>query len=257
MSSVTITPTTQTVVAGSTTPAFAAVTKDAGGNTLSGRAVTFASSNTGVATIDPTTGVATGVAPGTATITATSEGITSNAATLTVTPVPVSSVTLAPSSQNVVVGSTVTFVATPRDASNNPLSGRMIVYGSSNDAVATISTSGVATGITPGTVTIGAISEGKNATASLTVIPVPVASVDISPPLASTTVGSTVQFTATPRDAGSNALTGRIVTWTSSDQTKATVDNAGLVTAVAVGLPTITATSETVNSSAAVVTIGP
>ena len=245
VASVTISPTTQTVVAGSQTPAFSAVTKDAGGNVLTGRVVTFASSDLTIATVSSSTGVATGVAPGTASITASSEGKTSAAATLTVTPVPVNNVVLLPASQSVEVGSTVTFTATPRDASNNPLSGRMIVYGSSDPTIATIDGStGVATGVAPGTVTIGAISEGKNATASLTVNPAPVASVTVSPPSQTIVDGNSATFTAMLMDAHGNTLTGRVVTWGSSDATVATVDNLGNATSAGPGTATITATSE-------------
>ncbi len=256
--SVTILPTNASVVAGANTPAFTAEAKDGNGNTLTGRPIAFSSSDLTIATVNSSTGVATGVAPGGAMITASSGGKNSSPAALTVTPVPVDNVVLAPPSQSVDVGSTVTFTATPRDASNNPLSGRTVVYGSSDPTIASINSStGVALGVAPGTVTIGAISETKNATASLTVNPVPVASVDITPLLGSASIGGTFQFTATPRDASNNALSGRVVTWTSSDATLATVDNTGLVTAVAVGVPTITATSEGVNSVAAPMTVLP
>ena len=195
--SITISPTSQSAVEGATTPAFTAVTKDGSGNTLTGRVVTFNSSNPAVATINSNSGVATGVSPGTSSITASSEGKTSTAATLTVTAVPVNNVVVTPPSQSVDIGSTVTFVATPRDASNNPLSGRTIIYSSSDPTIATINSStGVATGVASGSVTIGAISEGKTGTASLTVNLVPVASPSISrrrsPP--SLNAGGTVQW---------------------------------------------------------------
>jgi hypothetical protein len=61
--------------------------------------------------------------------------------------------------------------------------------------------------------------------------------------------GEQVPLSATLRDAGGHVLTGRPVTWTSSDPAKATVDAAGLVTAVAVGSTTIQATSETKNAT--------
>src|SRR5260370_1371949 len=62
------------------------------------------------------------------------------------------------------------------------------------------------------------------------------------PPVA---VGATVQLTATPKDAAGNVLTGRVVTWTTSNSAVATVSSTGLVTGVAPGGPvTITATSE-------------
>ena len=245
------------VVEGGTTPAFTAVTKDAGGHVVTGRTITFNSSNPAVATISSTSGVATGVDPGTALITASSEGKTSTAATLTVTEVPVNSVVVTPPSQSVDIGSTVNFVASPRDASNNPLSGRTIVYSSSDPTIATINSStGVATGVASGSVTIGAISEGKTGTASLTVNPIPVASLDISPTLVTgTNAGGTIQFTATPRDASSNALTGRVITWTSSSPGTATIDADGLMTAITDGIVTITAHCEGVDSLPVVVTI--
>src|SRR2546422_4266617 len=48
-------------------------------------------------------------------------------------------------------------------------------------------------------------------------------------------VGQTAQLTATPRDAGGNPLTGRVITWQSSNGAVAMVNGSGLVTAVAVG----------------------
>jgi hypothetical protein len=56
--------------------------------------------------------------------------------------------------------------------------------------------------------------------------------------------GTTQQLAAVTRDAASNVLIGRVVTWAASDQSKATVDANGLVTAVAAGTTIITATSE-------------
>lgn len=54
------------------TQTLTAVVKDQNGNPMSGESVTWSSSDTGVATVDASTGVVTGVAAGTCTITATS-----------------------------------------------------------------------------------------------------------------------------------------------------------------------------------------
>jgi len=72
----------------------------------------------------------------------------------------------------------------------------------------------------------------------------PVNAVAVSPPSASLVVGitPTQQLTATLTDVNSNILPGRTVTWASSDATVASVDANGLVTAVAPGTTTITAT---------------
>jgi len=101
-------------------------------------------------------------------------------------------------------------------------------------------------GVAAGTATITATCEGKTGTSAITVtsVPVPVASVTVSPTLASVQAGSTTQLTATPKDAGGTALTGRVVTWSSNNTAAATVNGSGLVSGVAVGVATITATCE-------------
>jgi uncharacterized protein YjdB len=82
--------------------------------------------------------------------------------------------------------------------------------------------------------------------------------VDISPPIVLTAIGAApTQFTATPRDGSGNALTGRTIVWTSSDPTVVSIDDTGLATPIAVGFPTITASSEGVNSPSVIVTVLP
>src|SRR5207247_917540 len=73
---------------------------------------------------------------------------------------------------------------------------------------------------------------------------VPVASVTVSPGAPTVQVGQTTQLTATPKDANGTPLTGRVVTWSSDNTAVAMVDGSGLVTAVAAGSATITASSE-------------
>lgn len=171
VATVAVSPTTQTVIVGSTTPAFTAVTKDGSGNVLTGRVVTWSSSDPNIATIDASTGVATGVAPGTVTITATSEGKTGTAS-LEVDQVPVASVTVSPQLGSIdLVGGTTQFTAETRDASNNVLTGRLITWTSSDQTIVTVDNTGLATGVSAGTATITATSEGQSGTASVTVGP--------------------------------------------------------------------------------------
>lgn len=88
--------------------------------------------------------------------------------------------------------------------------------------------------------------------------PAPVATVVVAPATATVQVGATVQLTATTKDANSNTLTGRVITWSSSNTGMATVNpSTGLVTGVAVGTPTITATSETKTGTAAITVTAP
>jgi uncharacterized protein YjdB len=225
-----------------------ATPRDAAGNPLSGRQVTWESSAPAVATVDAN-GRVTGVAPGTATIRATSEGQTGTSTVIVTAapPIPVASVSVTPPAAEVQAGGTVQLTATPRDAAGNPLPGRAVTWESSNPSVATVDASGRVTAVAPGTATIRATSEGRTGTSTITVTappPAPVASVSVSPPAADIQVGGTVQLTATPRDAAGNPLTGRAVTWESSNPIVATVDANGRVTAVAPGTATIRATSE-------------
>lgn len=74
--------------------------------------------------------------------------------------------------------------------------------------------------------------------------PAAVATVAVTPATATLAPGTTAQLTASARDAQGNSLSGRTIAWTSSAPDKATVNSSGLVTAVATGTATITATSE-------------
>jgi len=187
-------------------------------------------------------------------------GALADSSTVTVTTVPVASVTVSPPSASIATGATVQLTATTKDAGGNVLTGRAISWGGSNTTVASVSASGLITGVTAGAVTITATSEGQSGTATVTVVasvPVPVASVTVSPALASIATGATVQLAATTRDAGGNVLTGRVISWGSSNTTVATVSGSGLVTGVRAGAVTITATSEGKNGTAAVTVAAP
>ena len=253
VASLTVSPGSATVAVGATQQ-LSATPLDANGNPLTGRAVTWVSGNTAVATVS-SSGLVTAVAAGSVTITATSEGKTGSSA-ITV-PVPVASVTVSPAPASVQVGTTVQLTATPLDANGNPLGGRTVTWTTSASAVATVSTSGLVTGVAVGSATITATSEGKSGSSAVTVNPVPVASVAVSPASATVATGASVQLTATPLDANGNPLSGRTVTWASGNTAVATVSTNGLVTGVGGGSAAITATSEgKTGTSAVTVTTG-
>lgn len=249
--SVTLASTSLTV--GSTTHATA-ITADASGNVLTGRTIAWSSSNASIASVDASTGVVTAVAAGTASIVATSEG-KSGSASIAVTlppPAPVATVSVSLGSGSLIIGGTTQATATARDASGNVLTGRTIAWTSSNTGTATVSASGVVTGLAAGTTSIVATSESKTGQASLTVTVVPVATIAVTPASPSVQAGGTAQLSATLRDAGGNVLTGRTVTWTSSTTSVATISSSGLVTAVAAGTTTATAASGGVSGSTTV-----
>src|SRR5205809_656955 len=235
-----------------------AIPVDSAGTALGGRAVTWTSGAAGVATVDGS-GLVTGRAAGFAAITATCEGKSGSAAVTVAAPPPaaVASVSVSPASASVSVGQTVQLAATPKDANGNPLTGRTVTWSSGNTAVATVSASGLVTGVSAGAATITAASEGQSGSAAITVTSVPVASVAVSPASASVQTGQAVQLTATPKDANGNPLSGRTIVWMSSNTAAATVNTSGRVTGVAAGSATITATSEGKSGTAAITVTAP
>src|SRR6266705_405554 len=256
VASVTVSPASASVQAGQTVQ-LTATPKDANGNALSGRTVSWASNNGSVGTVNGS-GLVTGVVGGSTTITATSEGQSgSSAVTVTAGPLPVASVTVSPASASVPIGQAVQLTATPKDANGNTLTGRTVTWASSNISVGTVNASGLVTGVVAGSTTITATSEGQSGTSVVTVTLVPVASVTVSPAPASVQAGQTVQLTATQKDANGNTLTGRPITWASSQSSIAGVNASGLVAGVAVGSATITATSEGKNGASTITVTTP
>src|SRR5438445_128520 len=243
------------IIAGQSEQATA-TPKDADGAPLANRPIVWGTSSSQVASVSDV-GMISAVTPGTAVISATSEGVRGQGSLNVVAPapVPVTSVSVALSNSSLNIGQTANATATTRDASGNVLTGRVIGWSSSNTNVATISSAGVVTAVAAGSTNIIATSEGQTGSAPLTVNappPVPVASVSVSPATSTVAIGQTQQLTATLRDANNNVLTGRLIAWSSNNTTVATTSSSGLVTAKASGSATITATSEGVNGTASI-----
>ncbi len=197
-------------------------------------AVTWKSSNEKVAAVNA--GTVTFVGEGTATITVT---VGEQTATCTVTVkakvVAVEKVTLDKTTAALTVGDTTTLKATvtPDNATD-----KAVTWTSSDETVATVK-DGVVTAVKAGTATITAKAGDKTATCTVTVKDkvVAVEKVTLDKTSAELTVGdtTTLKATVTPDNA-----TDKTVTWTSSDETIATVKD-GVVTAVKAGTATITA----------------
>src|SRR5688572_18807757 len=79
----------------------------------------------------------------------------------------VANISIGTSPDTVFVGTPLQLSATTYGADGAPLSGRGIVWGTSNSTIATVSLTGLVTGLTAGDVTITATSEGKSATRTL------------------------------------------------------------------------------------------
>ena len=125
----------------------------------------------------------------------------------------VASVVITPQTATVAVGASVPLTAEVLDGSGRPLTGRKIVWASGDIATATVSGSGVVTGVKVGTVQIAASAEGKSAVAQVSVNPTPVNSVRLNPTNRDLQAGQTAQLVAETLDGQGNVLAGRPVTY--------------------------------------------
>ncbi|HEX8849774.1 MAG TPA: Ig-like domain-containing protein [Gemmatimonadaceae bacterium] len=167
---------------------------------------------------------------------------------------PVDHVTIGnvPSSGKVYIGGSSQLVAQPFDSAGNRLTDRPAVWATSDSTIATVASTGYVRGVRGGSVTITLTVEGKSATATLAVTPVPVASVTVVPATLAIYAGQTATLVATPRDSIGGALSGRVVTWSSADPGVASVDANGVVHGLAAGSARIGATAEGVTGGASV-----
>ncbi|WP_165750483.1 Ig-like domain-containing protein [Cellulophaga sp. Z1A5H] len=240
VASVAITPNPVTINIGETENLSVATTPTNATN----QNVTWTSSDDAIASVSAT-GVVTGNAIGTATITVTTEDgdftassiITVQAATFAVT-----GITVDPTAITITNGSTTTLNETiaPANATN-----QNVTWSSSDDAIASVSATGVVTGNAIGTATITVTTEdgGFTATSTITVqsATFAVTGITVDPTAITITNGSTTTLNETIAPA--NAM-NQNVTWTSSDDAIASVSATGVVTGNAIGTATITVTTE-------------
>ncbi|MDR1552204.1 MAG: Ig-like domain-containing protein [Prevotellaceae bacterium] len=202
-------------------------------------AISWASNDTNVATVNAITGEVTAVDAGVAIIVGGLAGTGKTVSCIVTVEVPAENVTVEPATHELLVGAKYTLTATvlPDNATY-----KTVTWTSSAADIATVdAATGEVTAVGVGEATITASSGGKTGTCSLTVKPIPVESITIESEDFELEAGSTRTLTATvlPDNA-----TYKTVTWTSSATNIATVDAAtGEVTGIATGVAVITATA--------------
>jgi len=234
------------------------------------RGVTWASSNTSVATIAATGrggpgggATATTVAAGNTTISATYQGVT-GATTLTVTSATVTTIEVTPTNPSVSVNTTRQLTATAiySDATTRDVTAT-VTWVSSDPTVAAVSTGGGGpaggargnvTALAAGSATVSATLDGLTGSTLVTVTAATLVSIDVTPADSSVAVGTNVAFTATAlySDNTTQNVTTR-ATWISSLPNVASVSTAngtrGQALAVAAGTASISATLDGVTGS--------
>ena len=195
--------------------------------------ITWASSNTNVVTVDDY-GKVKAVKEGNAIISASVEGKKAEC-NVSVDYVHVSSITLNQNEATLYIGDNLSLSATlyPNNVTYN-----IIEWSSSNNAVVNVSNTGKVTAVGKGLATVSAVSDGKEAKCTFTVL-VPLSGLSFDKTSIQLFDGQTAQLSVimTPNDA---TLKGDIK-WNSSNTSVATVTNDGLVTAIKKGTTNITA----------------
>ena len=215
---------------------------DARGVTLD-REVTWESSDAEIATVEG--GVITAVAVGTVTITASCDE-QSAAVDVTILPRPVASIEISGVPESPRVGDEFSLVASLIDARGVALD-REVTWESSDSEIATVE-GGVVRAGAVGTATITASCEGRSAVADVTMLPQPVASIEISGLPKSTKAGDRFQLDATPLDAEGRSLPSKVA-WHSSDKSVASVSKSGMVHTRRAGEIEIVASADNVDQT--------
>ncbi|MGA9800856.1 MAG: Ig-like domain-containing protein [Terriglobales bacterium] len=269
LTSIVVTPAAPSIFTGGTQQ-FTAVGYDQRGNPMNGFTFSWLSTNKNVATVS-VAGVATGVAVGTSQITASAQGVNSNAVMLTVNQPPsvLTTIQASPSTASIQTGTTQQFAAVGYDQYGNVMGGIVFDWSSSVASVASVSAvnsegqnQGIATGLAAGSTQITVSASGVTATVSLTVTAPPppppgpaVAAINLLPGNISINIGGTQQFSAMATDQNGLTMGGVAFSWTSSDPTVAAVDANGFVHGVGVGTVQIIASAQGTSSNSAALTV--
>ena len=228
LKSIVVTPMNPTIVLG-TTQQFTATGTFSDNTTQDITAsVTWSSGTAATATISAG-GLATSVAGGTSVITATSGTITGTSTLKVVTLV---SIALTPANPALGVGATLQFKATATysDNSTADISGA-VTWNSATSAHATISASGLATAVAPGTSVITAKQGAMTSLPdTLTVTPPTLVSIMISPANPTIPVGGTADFTGVGLYSDNSTQPLAPITWsTTAPASSVTVNSANNV----------------------------
>ena len=236
VTSVSLSPSTGSVYlnAPGNTLQLTATATNSSGLTPTNSALTWSTSNSNVTV--SSSGLVTGRAIGTTTVTVASVSNPDVTASATITvSQPVGSVTIYQSSPSIVIGQTVTLIATalPMNAGT-----RTVTWSSGSLGVATISSSGLVTGVAVGTSVISASANdgsGKFATVTVTVTASPVirvSSVALNTRSINLRRGGTFQASVSFTPSNS---TNTSVTWSSQNPSFVSVTSRGLITGLVSG----------------------
>ena len=240
VSAVLVTPAADTLVAGDTLR-LVAEAADANGHPVGGDGLEWASSDTLVAVVNDA-GLVTGVGAGEAEVTATAAGVTGRTALTVVAPAATAVAVTPDTVALTALGQTVQLAAEVRDQIGRVMEGVPVSWSSADTTVAAVDSAGLVTPIGGGATTVAATA-GEVSGAAVVAVMQSAGSVVVSPPADTVALGDTLRLLAEAYDENGHRVEGAELAWSSSNTSVAQVDGLGLVTGVAEGTATITATA--------------
>lgn len=221
----------QTVMVGTTLPIKAAArVTDAYGNAVAGAAVAFNVATGGGSLIDGNlttnaSGIATvgswtlGCSAGANQLTASSAGLSALTFTANATAAPaVNQVSVRPTAFGMLIGDTVTLVASPTDASGSPVPCTTTTWGMPSSAAVSISTVGLVTAVASGFATVPSTTSGVSANSTMSVYS---AALLDSVRFVYTSGGNTFGWTETSLAVGQSKCFVQLYTFDPNNQTSA------------------------------------
>ncbi|MBL0171955.1 MAG: Ig-like domain-containing protein [Gemmatimonadaceae bacterium] len=170
VATVDVSPSLLNLVPGQTTT-LTATAHDAAGIPISGKTATWSSSNPSVLTVSAV-GVATAITDGIASISATIDGKVGGAAATVRTPV--ASVTVTPATAELFLGGApLQLTAVPKSPAGAAIAGRTVTWASASPTIASVSSTGLVTGVAAGAANITATADGIVGSATIQVSPNP------------------------------------------------------------------------------------
>lgn len=253
LTAIAVSPATATVASGGTQQFAASGTYSNGSTQDVTASASWTSSASGIAKVS--SGLASGVGAGSASITAM-VGTVSGSAALTVTAAPtLVSLAVSPANGSFALGTMQQLAATGTYSDGSTLDmTAQVAWSTADGTIASVNSRGLATSIAVGSTTVSATSGAIVGTTGLTVTPAQLVSLALTPAIPSIPSGMTQPFAATGSftDGTMQTVTQSVV-WSSSAPTVASVSNAsgsqGVATAVAAGTSTIAASSGNITAS--------
>ena len=244
-----VTPLVSTISAIGGTAQLGATARDARGNEMP-LVATWSTDNAAVASVDGT-GLVRALSNGTAHISATFPGGSPTAATITVAQ-QAAFVDVTPASSALsFAGDTVRATAVVRDGNANIITGAAITWSTSDAAVATVDLNGLVRAVGAGSAVITARAGSASGASGISVTQ-RATRVTIAPrAAAAVSLGEAVPFSAVVLDAGNTTIARPALAWHSSNPAIATVDAAGVASAVSNGTAYIVAETDGVRDSVA------